>query len=33
MVQEDPKVVWKLVHGMRVYAIDNAWCSGRNPNA
>jgi len=33
MMQEDPKVVWKLVHGVRVNVIDDAWCNGRNPNA
>jgi len=32
MMQEDPKIVWKLVQGARVNAIDDAWCSGRNPD-
>jgi hypothetical protein len=33
MMQEDPKVVWKLVQGMRVNAVDDSWSSGRNPDA
>jgi len=33
MMQEDPKVVRKLVQGMRVNAIDDAWSCGRNPDA
>jgi hypothetical protein len=33
MMKEDPKIVWKLVHGIRVYAVDDSWSSGRNPDA
>jgi hypothetical protein len=33
MMKEDPKIVWKLVQGMRFDSTDNAWCSGRNPDA